>query len=290
MQKKIILCGVMASTLLGTGIFSNTASATEIQKNREDIVDYKNVGQQGAIEDIDRKIDSMIDAIPPYIETKWRRLGDGTVKISGVNIEKSNVTNTIPLFLGSNTFINDTDREMTYNTSTFSEEITTTTSTQIENGFKTGLAAEGKVGIPFVAEGKITTTLEYNFANTNTNTDSITKTITAPSQPVPVKPHSITKAEVYFEKKSTSGNVEIFADVAQLIIAGRTITNIGNGLDMTTNTYGLIKTPDNPHTVRVKGSGKFTTEYATDLIVKTYDVTSGEKSAKLIDSKRISIN
>lgn len=286
MKRSLILSGILASSLLGSVVYSDFVSASEVQVEKG----YKSVGQQGAIEDIDRKVDNMIASISQTIEGMgWSRFGDGTVNISGINIEESNATNIIPVYMGGNTFENTTDRDQTYYTSTFSEEVTKTTTTQIENGFKTELAAEAKVGIPFIAEGKITTTLGYNFSHTNANTDSVTNTITAPSQPTIVKKHSITRVDVYFEKKSTSGNVEIYADIDQWIRGGRSISSIGKGLDMTTNSYGLIKSPLNPDMVRVKGTGKFTTEHGTNFIVKTYDITAGEGSAKLIETKRIPV-
>lgn len=288
MKGKLIISGVLASSLLGGSVYSMPANAAEVQKKQNTGIDYKGIGQQGAIQDIDRKIDNMLASIPGTIESEgWKRFGQGEVKISGVNIEENNVTQIVPVFFGSNTFENTTDRDQTYNTSVFTEEITKTTTTQIENGFKTELAVEGKVGIPFIAEGKITTTLGYNFTHTSANTESVTNTISAPSQPTVVKPHTITRVDVYFEKKSTSGNVKLYADVNQMIISGRNLDSIGNGIDRAIDTQGLIRSPFNPDMVRVKGTGNFITEHGTNFIVKTYDITAGEQSAKLIDMKRI---
>jgi len=294
MKRKYVSCGIIISTLLGSGLFLNNVNAAEVHETN--ILNMKNVGQQGAIQNIDDSIDKMIASIPPLFgfNPYYRTTIFGEdVDFSGINFKHSNVTSVVPMFMGENTFQNNSDLEQTFNTTSFSESITKSTSTTIQNGFKTSITTKGKVGIPFVAEGEVSATLEYNFSSTNTNTVSTTNTITATAQPVKVPPNKTYKAEVYFEKKSTSGIVEIYADVFTSVRAVNdgVVTSIGSALDKATNKYGLIKSPNDPKRVRAKGTGDFKIEHGTNLIVKVYDVTAGTKSNSiLVETKIIPLN
>ncbi|MEB9661383.1 ETX/MTX2 family pore-forming toxin [Bacillus thuringiensis] len=179
---------------------------------------------------------------------KWKRTDlvfGNEFSVSVINIKESNVTNIEPIFVGSNVFENDTNLDRTYSTGSFSEAITNT------NGFKESKA--GKVKIPFISEAEITQTLEYNFSNA-------TRTITAPSQSVKVPANKIYKTEVYFEKKKTSGKVEMYADVLTGSVSNGTLRSIGDALNYAKNKYGIITVPFNPYMVRTKCDGTFTIE------------------------------
>lgn len=292
MRRKVMICGVVASTLLGAGGATNIYADTSLEEKNQ-IVSYNTSGLQGTIEDIDVKVDKMIDSIPYDLGFfKWQRttlMYEEDLAVSGVNIKESNVTRVFPLFLGSNIFTNDTQLEQAYNTSTFSQAITHTTATSTQHGFKSATAVKGKVGIPFIAEGEVSQTLEYNLSNTNTNTKSETNTITAPAQTVKVPPRKTYKTEVYFEKKSTSGNVELLVDYLTGLKAGRIITSIGSKVGQAKNSNGLIQSPIDSNRVRATGKGNFSIEYGTNLIVKTYDITSGQRSAMLVDTKIVPV-
>ncbi|WP_369435963.1 ETX/MTX2 family pore-forming toxin [Lysinibacillus fusiformis] len=270
--------------------------ATEIQEDSSVVLDYKDNRQQAAIQDIDDKIDKMIDSIIPsnpyhrYVRVAPPPpfFSGETLTLSGINIKESNVTSVVPLFLGSNTFINDTGVVQTHSTSVFSEAITKTQTTATTLGGKLSTSAKMKVGVPLI-EGEIQTTLEFNYSNTDTNSESKTITITAPSQSVNVPANKIYKSEVYFEKKSTSGSVELHGDVythVGVIGEGGTHT-IGHVLDLATSKEGLVRSPINPNEVRVNGKGNFTVEHGSNLIVRTYDITSGERSAQLVNTEII---
>lgn len=307
MNKKLIVSGIVVSTLLGGTI--NSVYADQIQSN--DNVQYKNVGQQGAIKDIDKTIDQIVESINNNIPiVNWIRLineDKAIIKYSGINIKEKNVTNVLPLYLGSNIFSNNGNVDQTYNTSVFSQAITYTTSTSVQHGFKSGIKSTIAASIPFLVDGKTEVSLEYNVSSTGTNTKSETNTITAPSQSVKVPKGKIYKTEVYFEKKSTSGTVNLFADVNQGITnnyrpnLGST-AKLSHVLNSATNKYGAIQSPNDPDSIRIKGSGTFKTEYGTNLIVDTYDITSKPElqfknlidseieSTKLVDTKIIPLN
>ena len=255
------------------------------------------------VQDIDTTIDDMLRAIPSNglaIEVYHRQplynIKDA-VYYSGTNIESSNITDIEPLFLGENIFDNSTPLEQTYYTSSFSQEISYTTSTSTEHGFKSATEVTAQTGIPFLVKGEIKETLEYNFSHTETTTKSVTNTITAPSQPVIVPANKIYKSQVYFQKNKTTGYVELFADILTgfaSVDAGR-VFPISEALKLTKDTYGLIQSPHSSLEVRAKGTGTFKVEYGTNMIVKTYDVTSNSRTDlldenMLVDLKIIPLN
>ncbi|PES71937.1 hypothetical protein CN507_07620 [Bacillus cereus] len=295
MNKKLILSGIVVSTLLGGTI--NNVYADQVQRNNH--LQYTNTGEEGALKDIDNTLEMVAKSISDGSTWGFRLIDGGTVKYSGINLEETNVTNVVPMFFGSNTFFNETTEEQTYNTGQFQHEVTHETSTSTQNGFTTGLTVGGKTGIPFVAEGSVETHLEYNFSNTDTKTKSESNTITAPSQPVKVPAGKIYKVEVYFEKKSTAGKVDLFADVLKDGIVFNKFCSLASQLHLAKETYGVIQSPSDPESVRVNGTGTFKVEYGTNLIVKTYDITANPKlqfersldlgleSKHLVDSKII---
>ncbi|GED63995.1 ETX/MTX2 family pore-forming toxin [Lysinibacillus fusiformis] len=294
MKRKYVSSGLIIVTLLGSGLIPNIVNAAEVQEHKNNILNMENTGQQGVIQNIDDTIDNMIASIPPiagfrpYLRTPV--FGED-IEYSGINFKQNNVTNVVPIFIGENTFVNNSELEQTFNTTSFSESITKSTSTSIQSGFKSAITTKGKVGIPFVAEGEVSATLEFNLSSTITDTISTTTTITANSQAVKVPPNKIYKAEVYFEKKSTSGTVEIYADVftSVRLLNDGTIYSIGSVLDMATNKYGLIKSTNDSKRVRAKGTGNFKIEHGSELIVKIYDVTAPSTKA-LVETKIIPIN
>ncbi|MES5896824.1 ETX/MTX2 family pore-forming toxin [Bacillus cereus group sp. RP43] len=289
--KSIITMGTVAC--LGSSITflsPNVASADEVQKKY--LVETQNQKSQIAMKNVYANIDNMLASIRNDA-FKWERttfVYGNKFSVSGINIKESNVTNIEPLFLGSNIFVNNSDLDQMYNTSSFSEAVTNTTTTTTTHGFKESTAGKVKVKIPFISEVEITQTLEYNFTNSNTNTTSNTKTITVPSQPVKVPANKIYKTEVYFEKKKTSGKVEMYADVLTGARTLGVVNSVGAMLKHAKKTYDIINHPSNPDMVRSKGNGTFTIEYGTNLIVKTFDITSGSRSAtstNLVDTKVI---
>ncbi|EOP80838.1 hypothetical protein IGM_05808 [Bacillus cereus HuB4-4] len=299
MQKKVMLYGLLAGTLLGNVTLSTNVSAAEIEGSKNNIINTPtsksqkamNDINQEAIQDIDQKVNKMIDSIPPIFGSKYTRTDryGESLTYSGINLKENNSTNVEPIYFGSNTFYNDTELEQSYNTTSFSEAVTKSTTTQTQNGFKSGVTTGGKVGIPFVAEGEVKINLEYNFTHTNSNTTSKTTTLTAPPQSVKVPIGKVYKSDVYFEKKSTSGTMELYGDFLTGVVAEGRTSFIGNVLDLATDKQGLIQSPNDPNKVRAVGKGTFTVEHGSNFIVKTYDVTSGQKSAKLVDTKIIPI-
>ncbi|MCU4715778.1 epsilon-toxin family protein [Bacillus cereus] len=299
MQKKVMLYGLLAGTLLGNVTLSTNVSAAEIEGNKNNIINTltsksqkaMNDINQGAIQDIDQKVNKMIDSIPPIFGFNYKRTSfyGESLTYSGINIKENNSTNVEPMYFGSNTFYNDTELEQSYNTTSFSEDVTKSTTTQTQNGFQSGVTTGGKVGIPFIAEGEVKINLEYNFTHTNSTTTSKTTTLTAPAQPVKVPAGKVYKADVYFEKKSTSGTVELYGDLLTGVVASGRTAPIGSVVDLATDKQGLIQSPNDPNKVRAAGKGTFKVEHGSNFIVKTYDVTSGQKSAKLVDTKIIPI-
>ncbi|MEC1982644.1 ETX/MTX2 family pore-forming toxin [Bacillus cereus] len=152
MKKRKILCSsIIFSTLLGGSTLGNTVSAAETSIKKDNISNFNSFYQQKTLEDIDSKINNMTKAMPN--REKWYPeivYPDDAFKVSGINIKENNVTNITPLFLGRNIFQNDTNQDQTYNTASFSQAVTETTSTATQVGFKTSPSAKkGRWEFPF---------------------------------------------------------------------------------------------------------------------------------------------
>lgn len=86
----------------------------------------------------------------------------------------------------------------------------------------------------------------------------------------------------------------MFADVLTCFGSYGVVYPIGEAIEMTDNTYGLIKSPNDSKQVRSKGNGTFKIEYSTNLIVNIYDVTAEKtdtvEESKLVKTKVIPID
>lgn len=290
---------VTMATLSSLG--SNVYASEKLAPNQSEVKNHQAIMKsQGAITNIDEDANKFIKSYNStqgtsslHIQKAENITTDPSLNngfyVSGVNIKETNVTNVVPIFLGSNTFINNTSLDQTYNTSEFSESITKTKSTTTTHGFSSSTSVGGKVKIPFVAEGEVSETLEYNFSNANEQSTSETVTLTAPSQPVIVPANKTYKAEVYFEKKKTSGEVTLFGDLLQWVRRNFNYSFLSDFYKVTPDKVGFTVSPDDEQKLRKVGSGKFSIEYGTNLIVKTYD-TSKPNSKKLVKTETYHID
>ncbi|WP_430536439.1 ETX/MTX2 family pore-forming toxin [Listeria rocourtiae] len=213
------------------------------------------------IQDVDEKLQKMVSSVPYNFHSPYVLMGEANYDVFGTNILKTNIKETIPLHVGQNIFENPFSHESNYQTSIFSKAFTQTTTTTIQNGFKIGVTAKGKAGVPFVAEGEWSTTLEYNFSHTQANMNSETITLTAPAQPVKVPANKTYKVVVLFEQTKVSGQVELFADVGQSVFSAGRLSRVGLIINRAQDKQGMVQSPIDPEKVRVRGSGSFTTEW-----------------------------
>ncbi|MEB9738499.1 ETX/MTX2 family pore-forming toxin [Bacillus thuringiensis] len=123
------------------------------------------------------------------------------------------VISTTPLWAGQSDLENATDDEQTLNSTEFKKTYSNTTTTSTENGFMIGQETEGKVGIPFVAEGKVTIKTEYNFNHTNGYETSESVEYIAPSQSIKVPPHTIARVTALLDVKKIKGKMHLYSEI-----------------------------------------------------------------------------
>ncbi|MGI8363136.1 ETX/MTX2 family pore-forming toxin [Bacillus cereus] len=123
------------------------------------------------------------------------------------------VISTTPLWAGQSDLENATDHEQNLNSTEFKKTYSNTTTTSTENGFMIGQETEGKVGIPFVAEGKVTIKTEYNFNHTNGYETSESVEYIAPSQSIKVPAHTIARVTALLDVKKIKGKMNLHSEI-----------------------------------------------------------------------------
>ncbi|MGH0883562.1 ETX/MTX2 family pore-forming toxin [Bacillus paranthracis] len=125
------------------------------------------------------------------------------------NIPWDSVASAVPVIGFENTFDNvNGTADQTFQTPQFTETITQSITHSVTDGwdYKAGssIQASGKVGIPFVADGSVTTTVEFSTTINQSSTESKTETksqqITVPSQPVVVPKGKKLHVSILFAK------------------------------------------------------------------------------------------
>ncbi|MBN3522662.1 ETX/MTX2 family pore-forming toxin [Paenibacillus apiarius] len=240
--------------------------------------------------------------------------------------ENIHYDSTLPVFIGENTFPNKTNEDQSFNTVKFSKTYTESNSTSVSSGFKVGGGGDlgNKFILPLILEGAGKINLEYNTANTETNTTSESYTLEVPAQPVKVPPHKTYKTVVEFSQRTYRGDV-VFTGQTGSTMANRSIIKatgvytgwmgmqeskkfeynnflgrhyagltsaqqqeIKNaGVHITTSGYGAAANAYS--TVEVSGKGSFSGVYGAELIVTTYDVTD-ENNAQLVNKRTVPID
>lgn len=118
------------------------------------------------------------------------------------------------LFLGTNTFENNTDYNQTGYTNAFSKEVINSMSTTTTSGWEIGgsLEVTSEVKIPLVTKEGITFTISgrYNSSSSETTTRSTTIIYTSPAQQVFLPPHSKVRVTVSLNRVEASGKYKFF--------------------------------------------------------------------------------
>ncbi|EGO8281530.1 TPA: ETX/MTX2 family pore-forming toxin [Enterococcus faecalis] len=110
-----------------------------------------------------------------------------------------------PLFIGENTFENNTDLEQVFNTAVFEHTVTETMDTSTTKGFHYG--ADVVFNIPLLIDG-IKLLGNFNSSDPGSVSTSKTKKLTAAAQPVKVPPHKTYRAEVMLMRSEYGGTVQ----------------------------------------------------------------------------------
>lgn len=199
------------------------------------------------------------------------------------------------IYVGENTFHNNSDVEQTNSTTTFSKEVNHTTTSSTTKGFTLeNQGLEFKLPL-FIGTNKITTTI--NTSKTSGVTDSITETITAPAQSVKVPAHKVYKTVVQLEQIQFQGVVNYTATGNNLYndikTKGMWISYNGTPYrknfnltnSVATAWSGMTSTQKNDiqeikinsnNTMTVDGEATVTGVTGSNMIIKTYDITDNQ--------------
>lgn len=203
------------------------------------------------------------------------------------------VISTTPLWAGQSDLDNDTDREQSLRSTEFKKVHLNKSTTTTQNGFKLGVDTEAKVGIPFVAEGKVTVKTEYNFHKSEGYETSDSVEYIAPSQTIQVPPHTIARVTALLDVKKIKGTMNLYSEIGlnagygydKIPLVPRfggplkyvTLDELYDGgykqaqIDMGNNIPEEIETvskSSNPNHLLAKGLGNFESEYGSVFNVK----------------------
>lgn len=117
-------------------------------------------------------------------------------------------SNPIGIFMGTNTFTNNTNETHTYKTSIFEKKVTNTTSTKVTHGISLKLKGNAKI---------FNNEFEFKYDKTETNINEKTINITAPSQSFKIPAHSKYKINVYLGQTNSKGKLNLNANISGTI-------------------------------------------------------------------------
>ncbi|WHQ36440.1 ETX/MTX2 family pore-forming toxin [Spiroplasma sp. SV19] len=130
-----------------------------------------------------------------------------TYSNTNVSIKNSMFSNEIEpgLYFGKATFTNKTDSIQTFQTPEFIQKVTTIYTYQTITGISAGIELEFTY---------LDFNYKVNYSKTDIDTTTNTVTLTAPSQSIKVKPHTITTASVYLGTSKGNAYLNLDADIS----------------------------------------------------------------------------
>ncbi|MGE6514063.1 ETX/MTX2 family pore-forming toxin [Lysinibacillus sphaericus] len=306
MKKKIILYGVVASTLLGGGTFTNIASAAENQE-----ITGSNIGvvpsnvqaaeqsqnKNSAYQDIDERVKKMlISAAGPG--TVFRNHDIKDAELNGSNIEGSIIENSQLLTVGENILENTLGHEVTLYTSGYEHGFKETTSTTNTSGWTFGYNYNASLSVMMLTASH-SFSVDYNMSTSNTTEKSEDRKFIIPPQGFSVPAGKKYKVEYVFEKITISGKNKINADLygdatytfnnqpmsPQLLYSALNFASDKQGFEpvIRNNAVG-----NDRFGIRATGVGQFSTEFGTRLYAKITDITNSKKPV-MLETKTIPV-
>ncbi|AOX43984.1 hypothetical protein S100390_v1c06470 [Spiroplasma sp. NBRC 100390] len=109
------------------------------------------------------------------------------------------------LYFGKATFTNNTDSMQTFQTPEFIQKVTTTYTYQTITGISAGIELKFTY---------LDFNYKINYSKTDIDTTTNTVTLTAPNQPIKVKPHTLTTATVYLGTSKGNAYLNLDADIS----------------------------------------------------------------------------
>lgn len=143
---------------------------------------------------------------PLYFTTKFHY---NSVTADGSPIIKDSSS----MFIGKTTLTNNSDKEQTLSTNSFTKTISHSVTTSTTNGFKTGFKSSGEISMP-IGKMSMEVSLEYNFSNTNSQTKSEQYAYTATPQNIKVPANSSVEVVVMLNKVKAEGNVNLLSRIS----------------------------------------------------------------------------
>jgi len=284
---------IMGASVL---MITSTAYSKEYEEDTEKIlIDQNNSSSE--ILNLDSLISETIQTLKVEKNEFMMRvfLPDNQISIEGLNINEQNILNTETVFIGSNILVNNSDVDQNLTTSEFEKSINETTTTTSLLGWGFSVSNTVTASIPLFVEGSLTKNLEFNFSNSTEYSYSETKLLRSPANTITVPKGKSYKVEIYLEQKKVTGLVSTTVDIVQSVVK----LNLSNPQEPGTHFYlsellyltekeSFIQSPDDSNAVRISGTGKFTTEYGVNFLVKVFDIES-QYDSKLINTVKIPI-
>lgn len=236
----------------------------------------------GSIESLESKILSESVKLEDYI-TKFDIIQSGSPVIE----------NAKTIYAGRAVLTNNTNKEQKLKTDSFVHQESYTTTTKVVNGFNINASTTTKLNFDVLFGGietNISVSAGYNFSKENTNTSTITKTITIPSQEILVPANTSVEVIAYFTKGIAKGLTTLEATLEGTDFVGYTFKDKSDNQIYASNQslqigeavkYNIINPSelyfdyaDNPIRLIVKGTGEFSCDFSNQYKVSVTPITN----------------
>ncbi|MGG4266705.1 ETX/MTX2 family pore-forming toxin [Peribacillus simplex] len=279
MKKKIILGGVVASTLL-VGTFSSNPSA--ILGAEPANVKAAEHSKSSAYQNLDDRVRKMLESAT-WGGMEYRNHNIKDAELNGSNIESSMIQNSQLLTVGENILENTLGHEITLPTSGYEHEFTEKTSTTNTTGWTFGYNYNASLSVMMVSASH-SFSVDYNMSTSNTTEKTQTRKFIVPSQQIPVPAGKTYKVEYTFEKITVSGknnlNANLYGDVTYYFNnQPMSPSLLYSQLNFASDKQGFERVirdtveGNDRFGIKATGIGQFSTEFGTRLYAKITDIT-----------------
>ncbi|MDH6122865.1 ETX/MTX2 family pore-forming toxin [Kitasatospora sp. GAS204B] len=196
-------------------------------------------------------------------------------------------------YIGSATLTNDSDRDQTLSSASFSKEIKQTLSTSVTNGVQLGAKVIATVNFgPVQAGGELSTTV--NFSSTDTESTTTGETYMAPPQNIFLPAHTQADVSVTLQQVDTTGSLHLRADLSGMPTTqvsgfqGELADILGPNTRYGPQKVGAPALPDGitvdtvNKTVHFDGEATYTATYGTNMYVDVSYSPEGNGDSKAI--------
>ncbi|MEB8649304.1 ETX/MTX2 family pore-forming toxin [Bacillus cereus] len=311
MKKKLLVTTAALSlsltSLAPVTSLAATQNYTHAEEDRikvsNEIVDLDEIIKKLNVLYFDRFLSWKIENGYRAVKLNHSRLDVERLDVKDQGVKDLTVNNLEPLYIGGNTFENNTSVTQTYKSAEYSRTVSQEVITQTNKGFKVNKSLSF-LKIPIILPDGVKLVGDLDYTNNVQQTKKTEETLTAPAQDVVVPPNKVYKVEVKLIKKSFHGEVA-FSGTG---VNPKSILNIyyswqGAGgrppknEDRTFNSRDMYdKLPlheqqqikgitfGNGNNFSVSGNAMVNGVYGSEMEVKTFDITD-KNNIKLVDVK-----